>query len=199
MDLIAARTSRIGHSTYSVDITTTPPSPNGTSSITSRLAPPSRLPRTLALDLKRSLPHIPLATVFRPYRDAGKKLADLHLNYESVDRYKLDWEATRSSTHDRVEKMLPKGKVDSAEGNYKVYETLKYNDTFTLHGIPERAFAYRLGNRSASIGSSNSIKVSSLSVIVISCTTPTATATTPNTSSNSSSASSPSACAPSTS
>ncbi len=45
--------------------------------------------------------------------------------------------------------MLPKGKVDSAEGNFKVYNTLKYNDTLTLHGIPERAFAYRLGNRSA--------------------------------------------------
>ena len=45
--------------------------------------------------------------------------------------------------------MLPKGKVDSEAGSYKVYSTLKYNDTLTLHGIPERAFAYRLGNRSA--------------------------------------------------
>ncbi|MYC56296.1 MAG: helicase, partial [Chloroflexi bacterium] len=26
---------------------------------------------------------------------------------------------------------------------------LKYNDSLTLRGIPERAFAYRLGNRSA--------------------------------------------------
>ncbi len=45
--------------------------------------------------------------------------------------------------------MLPKGKRKAVDGDYKVYSTLKYNDTLTLHGIPERAFAYRLGNRSA--------------------------------------------------
>ena len=86
---------------------------------------------------------------FWPFSQAGAKLAELHLNYESVERYELDWESTRTPDDYRVEKMLPKGKVDSSEGNYKVYETLRYNDTLTLHGIPERAFAYRLGNRSA--------------------------------------------------
>ena len=102
-----------------------------------------------ALDLKRDLPRIPFAPEFRPYADAGEKLADLHLNYESADRYELDWESSRTPVSYRVEKMLPKGKVDSAVGSYKVYSTLKYNDTLTLHNIPERAFAYRLGNRSA--------------------------------------------------
>ena len=102
-----------------------------------------------ALDLKRNLPRIPFAPDFRPYADAGQQLADLHLNYESVDRYELGWQATRKPPSYRVEKMLPKGKVDSEAGSYKVYSTLKYNDTLTLHGIPERAFAYRLGNRSA--------------------------------------------------
>ena len=57
--------------------------------------------------------------------------------------------AERTPPSYRVEKMLPKDKVDSEHGNYKVYETLKYNDSLTLRGIPERAFAYRLGNRSA--------------------------------------------------
>ncbi len=103
-----------------------------------------------ALDLKRNLPRIPFApNRFWPFSLAGKRLAELHLNYESVERYQLDWHAERRPPSHRVEKMLPRGKVDSAEGNYKVYETLKYNDTLTLHGIPERAFAYRLGNRSA--------------------------------------------------
>ena len=86
---------------------------------------------------------------FRAFSEAGIQLADLHLNYESADRFELDWQSTRKPVSYRVEKMLPKGKVDSSEGNYKVYSTLKYNDTLTLHGIPERAFAYRLGNRSA--------------------------------------------------
>ncbi|MDE2635731.1 MAG: helicase [Chloroflexota bacterium] len=102
-----------------------------------------------ALDLKRNLPRIPFALEFRPYTDAGRQLADLHLNYESADRYELDWQSTRKPVSYRVEKMLPKGKVDSAEGSYKVYSALKYNDTLILRDIPERAFAYRLGNRSA--------------------------------------------------
>lgn len=119
-----------------------------------------------ALDLKRNLPRIPFAPLaaksppvstggdlegggFWAFADAGRALADLHLSYESVERYELDWDATRTPPSYRVQKMLPKGKVDSSDGNYKVYETLKYNDALTLHGIPERAFAYRLGNRSA--------------------------------------------------
>ncbi|MCY3583624.1 MAG: helicase [Chloroflexi bacterium] len=102
-----------------------------------------------ALDLKRSLPRIPFAPAFCPYADAGRQLADLHLNYESADRYELAWHATRQPASYRVEKMLPKGKVAAADGDYKVYSALKYNDSLTLRGIPERAFAYRLGNRSA--------------------------------------------------
>jgi len=122
-----------------------------------------------ALDLKRNLPRIPFApnatkpppmarggdleggktSAFHAFSRAGRQLADRHLNYESADRYELEWVADRSPPSYRVEKMLPKGKVDSSEGSYKVYSTLKYNDTLTLRGIPERAFAYRLGNRSA--------------------------------------------------
>ena len=86
---------------------------------------------------------------FWAFANAGQTLADLHLNYESVDRYQLDWHAERTPPSHRVEKMLPKGKTDTEQGNYKVYRTLKYNDSLTLHDIPERAFAYRLGNRSA--------------------------------------------------
>ncbi len=86
---------------------------------------------------------------FHAFSQAGKALADLHLNYESADRYPLKWQADRTPISYRVEKMLPKGKVDSEHGNYKVFSSLKYNDSLTLHGIPERAFAYRLGNRSA--------------------------------------------------
>ena len=86
---------------------------------------------------------------FRPFSRAGQQLADLHLNYESVDRYQLDWHAERTPPSYRVEKMLPRGKTDSEQGNYKVYDSLKYNDSLTLRGIPEKTFAYRLGNRSA--------------------------------------------------
>ena len=42
-----------------------------------------------ANDLSKMLPHIPYAPDFHAFADAGKKLADLHLNYETCERYPL--------------------------------------------------------------------------------------------------------------
>ena len=42
-----------------------------------------------AASLVRGLPHIPLAPNFRVFCEAGKKLADLHLNYETCPRFDL--------------------------------------------------------------------------------------------------------------
>ena len=102
-----------------------------------------------ALDLKRQLPRIPYAPDFRPFSQAGQALADLHLNYEDSERYKLRQVPVRKPVSYTVSKMLPGPKRQSETGDYKVYDMLKYNDTLCLRGIPERAFAYRLGNRSA--------------------------------------------------
>ena len=92
-------------------------------------------------NLKRDLPHIPFAKDFWGFAEAGARLADLHVNYESQPEYDqlkfiqtpdvpLNW---------RVEKMkLSKDKA-----------SLIYNDFLTIDGIPPKAFAYRLGTRSA--------------------------------------------------
>lgn len=91
-------------------------------------------------NLKRELPRIPLASDFSAFRDAGRELAELHLNYEQVDQYQLDWLETPGvplSYH--VEKMkLTKDKT-----------AVIVNPSLTLAGIPPEAFQYRLGNRSA--------------------------------------------------
>lgn len=102
-----------------------------------------------ALDLKRSLPRIPFAPEFRAFARAGSQLADLHLDYETADRYSLEWDTGGKQIDFRVERMRPRNKRDSDAGDWKVFDSLQYNDTLTLRGIPERAFAYRLGNRSA--------------------------------------------------
>ena len=88
---------------------------------------------------------------FWAFSTAGKKLAEIHLNYEKHPRYDgIEWVTTPDMKADyRVEKMRPKKKRDAEDGNYKVYDTLQYNAYLTLTGIPEKAFAYRLGNRSA--------------------------------------------------
>ena len=86
---------------------------------------------------------------FRQFSIAGKALADLHLNYESAEKYSLRWSALKQPLDYKVVKMRPGKKHDAKDGDYKVFDSLRYNDTLLASGIPERAFAYRLGNRSA--------------------------------------------------
>jgi len=91
-------------------------------------------------NLKRELPRIPLAADFRAFGTAGEVLAGLHLDYEKLEPWPLDWIETPDvplSYH--VEKMrLAKDKL-----------SLVVNDSLTLGGIPPAVFDYRLGNRSA--------------------------------------------------
>ena len=92
-------------------------------------------------NLKRDLPHIPFAENFWGFAEAGKRLADLHVDYESQPEYnKLKFIQTPDVPLNwRVEKMkLSKDK-----------SSLIYNDFLTLAGIPPKAFDYRLGTRSA--------------------------------------------------
>jgi predicted helicase len=92
-------------------------------------------------NLKRELPRISLAPDFREFVDAGKKLADLHLNYESLEPYELDWIETEG---------VPLSyRVDDKMKLSKDKTSLKVNDSLTLAGIPPAVFDYRLGNRSA--------------------------------------------------
>ena len=92
-------------------------------------------------NLKRDLPHIPFAEDFWRFANAGKRLADLHVNYESQPEYdKLDPIETPNMQVDfSVERM--KFSKDKTK--------LRYNDFLTLEGIPPETFDYRLGNRSA--------------------------------------------------
>ncbi|MCY3857741.1 MAG: hypothetical protein OXG25_02400, partial [Gammaproteobacteria bacterium] len=110
--------------------------------------------------LKRELPRIPLAPVFWPYAEAGRALAALHLGYESVTPWPLEWEVDgERPLNYRVEKMRPLPlrrsrdkplkRVQSEDADYKIFDSLEYNDTLTLRGIPAEAFRYRLGTRSA--------------------------------------------------
>ena len=91
-------------------------------------------------DLKRDLPRIPFTPDFRAFAEAGARLATIHVDYEEQPEYRLRQVETPETPLDwRVEKMrLSKDKMQ-----------LRYNSFLTLDGIPEAAFGYRLGNRSA--------------------------------------------------
>ncbi|MEO8613303.1 MAG: type ISP restriction/modification enzyme, partial [Chloroflexota bacterium] len=115
-------------------------------------------------NLKRELPRIPFVPAFSPrpegegpgvrvfqaFCEAGKKLAELHLHYETVKPFELEW-VTKNPVSYRVEKMRPifSPRPEGEGSGVRVYNAIQVNDTLTLKGIPAEAFEYRLGNRSA--------------------------------------------------
>ena len=107
---------------------------------------------TFADDLAKSQARIPMASSaddFWRLAAFGRELADLHVNYESVEPYKLDevyaegWDP-ESPTAFQVEKMTYAGRRPNLDRSRIVY-----NSGVTLAGIPEEAHNYRLGTRSA--------------------------------------------------
>ena len=93
-------------------------------------------------DLKKMLPRIPLVAEpkeFWAFVKAGRTLADLHINYESVDPYPL--QETGSSKSLLVEKMRFPSKTDKS--------SIIFNSSLTLSGIPAEAYEYIVNGRSA--------------------------------------------------
>jgi predicted helicase len=96
-----------------------------------------------AENLRMELPRIPLlgdSETFHTLASLGKQLGNLHLHYEQVDEYPLEWQETPNVPWTwRVERMHLTNDQRS----------VVVNDALTLAGVPETCFAYRLGNRSA--------------------------------------------------
>lgn len=104
-----------------------------------------------AADLQRQLPRIPLpgsTEAFHAYADAGHKLMDLHINYESADPYPLTESHSTGNESDpgyyRVSKLRWGG-----TGKSKDRSTILYNGNVTVSGIPDEAHKYMLGSRSS--------------------------------------------------
>lgn len=90
------------------------------------------------LDLRRDLPNIPFYEDFFKWQDWGEELINLHLNYEDQEPFEL------------IEKNLkdfenPKVKL-SAKRDKGI---IKIDENTQIEGIPESAWKYKLGNRSA--------------------------------------------------
>ena len=102
---------------------------------------------TFAADLKRMLPRIPLAATasdFVAFVDAGRKLADLHVNYETVDPYPLHEQAPAFGDPFETFRVTKMRWADKTTKN-----AIVYNSLVTLGDIPAEAHRYMLGSRSA--------------------------------------------------
>jgi predicted helicase len=121
------------------------------------------------LNLKRDFPRIPLYDDFRQWAAWGQALMELHLNYETAEPYPLervdlsldmdgpnhalplDNPVIQGACHAPLHEPSPtwtkipkaKLKADREQGRIIIDEQT------TLSGIPDIAWEYRLGNRSA--------------------------------------------------
>ncbi len=117
--------------------------------------------RRYGADLKKSLPHIPLVAGredFVAFTTAGRGLADLHLDYETVEPMPLslvvdgedvpwDLRETISPSLLHVDKMrYAQVRRDGRLQDDKT--SIVYNEHVTISGIPVQAQDYLLGSRS---------------------------------------------------
>ncbi|MDE7088654.1 MAG: helicase, partial [Prevotella sp.] len=107
-----------------------------------------------ATDLKKSLPRLPLveaADDFWAFSTAGRELAELHLNYETIEPYRgcvpfFSASTTKGEKTDyRVEKMRF-GKIDSKTADKTV---IHYSNAITIENIPLEAYEYVVNGKSA--------------------------------------------------
>ena len=102
-----------------------------------------------ANDLSKMIPRIPFAPDFRAFTEAGKALADLHLNYETCEQYpdlkvepitpSLLWE--EKPEHFRL------GTRAMRFADKETKTTLTINEHVCLSGIPEEAHRYVVNGR----------------------------------------------------
>ena len=113
---------------------------------------------TYSADLKKTLPHIPPPETrerFEQFVVAGRELAELHIGYETVERYELDVQVKKGEDPEdretwRVSKLKWGKRKDPGTGkSVEDRTTIVYNTKVTIAGIPDDAERYMLGSRSA--------------------------------------------------
>ncbi len=106
-------------------------------------------------NLSKELPRIPAvrqAADFWAFSKAGRALAELHLNYETVEPYPLTIEAKGklADADYRVEKMKFAKKKDPETGkSVSDRSTVIYNGKISLKDIPEAAWDYVVNGKAA--------------------------------------------------
>ena len=100
-------------------------------------------------DLSKDLPHIPFASDFNAFQDAGAELAALHLGYEVCPEYKLqvDVDGVGNSVYHLNNKAMQWGGTRKEPDRSVLHVT----SAVTLRGIPE-AGPRLCGQRAYSVG-----------------------------------------------
>lgn len=92
-------------------------------------------------NLTKELPRIPKLKNMNIYVEVGRKLADLHLNYESVPPYvEVEVESKKNPSYKVTKMKYPKKGVK---------DKIVFNSDITIKNIPEKAYEYIINGRSA--------------------------------------------------
>jgi predicted helicase len=99
----------------------------------------TRYKQRFASDLKKMLPRIPFVQDFKAFSQAGRDLAQWHLNYKTIEPYPLNELSTQlendqDPNHYRVQKMTFAKNAKQVDKS-----TIHYNGHITLSGIPLEA------------------------------------------------------------
>jgi predicted helicase len=103
------------------------------------------------INLKREFPRIPFYEDFHQWAEWGKRLMDLHLNYESVQPFKLERRGTAPVPDSAG--MTKTGRGDPVPAcrlmARKEQGIIEIDTQTALRGVPAEAWEYRLGTYSA--------------------------------------------------
>ena len=99
-----------------------------------------------ALNLRQEFPRVPFYTDFQQWAAWGQELTRLHVDFETVERtplHRADLKPKNETPEALALAQRAKLKADREAG------TMTLDGLSTLSGVPQGAWGYRLGNRSA--------------------------------------------------
>ncbi|MFO3582146.1 type ISP restriction/modification enzyme [Legionella pneumophila serogroup 1] len=96
-------------------------------------------------NLKKMLARIPLAKDFYIFCNAGRKLGELHLNYESLEPFPLSAEINSLEDKDFIVKKMTFGKKDGKTDKSNII----FNSQLSLKNIPLEAYDYVVNGKPA--------------------------------------------------
>lgn len=108
-------------------------------------------------NLAKALPRIPAVRSFADFaafRDAGRRLGDLHVNFESVEPYLVtfkegDHSLINEAQDDPVKFYRVKKMKFGGKGKEKDKATVIYNDNITMENVPLEAYDYVVNGKPA--------------------------------------------------
>ena len=100
-------------------------------------------------NLTKEIPRVPICKNFKSFLEIGKKLANLHLNFEKlkkVSSIEISYDENNKDKKNfyRVEKMSFKGKRNNFDKS-----TIIYNEFITIKNIPLSSYNYEINGKSA--------------------------------------------------